>query len=411
MQLWAKPFLPPSSISKEAHPNLSLYNSYSGDLVEISETEVSMYVCGITPYDATHLGHAATYLAYDLVNRFLIASGRRVQYAQNITDIDDPLLERAARDNVSWSSLANSQIELFKDDMSNLRVNPPDFYESVTENMERIVKAIEEIHKKGLAYVIDGDIYLDLQRIPGALENLPFPESEALKVFKERGGDPDRKGKKHPLDNLLWQKARPSEPSWNSSFGLGRPGWHIECVAIALGYLKRSPNHCISLQGGGNDLFFPHHYMSNYQALALSGKPLAKIFSHAGMIGYEGEKMSKSKGNLLFVSKLLASGIDPNVLRMALLNRNYREYLAWTDNQIAQAQVLYARMQSCLSRQEVAQTKDLINSVVHFLANDLDTISVFTAFNSWCTRTEDGETGGNSGELARAIDLYLGLAF
>jgi L-cysteine:1D-myo-inositol 2-amino-2-deoxy-alpha-D-glucopyranoside ligase len=121
--------------------------------------------------------------------------------------------------------------------------------------------------------------------------------------------------------------------------------------------------------------------------------------------------MSKSKGNLLFVSKLLASGIDPNVLRMALLNRNYREYLAWTDNQIAQAQVLYARMQSCLSRQEVAPTKDLINSVVHFLANDLDTISVFNAFNSWCTRTEDGETGGNSGELARAIDLYLGIAF
>ena len=411
MQLWAKPFLPPSSLAREAHPQLFLFNSYSGSLEAISDTEVSMYVCGITPYDATHLGHAATYLTYDLINRFLIASGRKVSYVQNITDIDDPLLVRANRDGILWEDLADSQIALFKDDMSKLRVNPPNFYESVTENMNLIIKAIEEIEGRGFTYTLDGDLYLDLQRIPGALENLPFSEIEAIAIFKERGGDPDRAGKRHPLDNLLWQKARPSEPRWDSSFGAGRPGWHIECVAIALGYLKQGLHHCISLQGGGQDLLFPHHYMSNYQAMALRGIPLAQLFSHAGMIGYEGEKMSKSRGNLVFVSKLLAEGVDPNVLRAALINRNYREYFTWTDAQIIEAQAFCKRMQSCLSREEVAPTKDLINSMVKALANDMDTVSVFDLLNSWCSKTENGESGGHPGELSRAIDLYLGIAF
>ena len=411
MQLWAKPFLPPSSLAREVHPQLFLFNSYSGSLEAISDTEVSMYVCGITPYDATHLGHAATYLTYDLVNRFLIASGRKVSYVQNITDIDDPLLVRADRDGILWEDLADAQIALFKDDMSKLRVNPPDFYESVTENMNLIINAIKEIEDKGFTYKLDGDLYLDLQRIPGALGNLPFSESEAISIFKERGGDPDRAGKRHPLDNLLWQKARPSEPRWDSSFGAGRPGWHIECVAIALGYLKQGVHHCISLQGGGQDLLFPHHYMSNYQAMAMRGMPLAQLFSHAGMIGYEGEKMSKSRGNLVFVSKLLADGINPNVLRAALINRNYREYFAWADAQIKVAETFCQRMQSCLSREEVAPTKDLIISMVKSLANDLDTVSVFEALNCWCSKTENGETGGHPGELSRAIDLYLGIAF
>ncbi len=158
MQLWAKPFLPPSSLAREVHPQLFLFNSYSGSLEAISDTEVSMYVCGITPYDATHLGHAATYLTYDLINRFLIASGRKVSYVQNITDIDDPLLVRANRDGILWEDLADSQIALFKDDMSKLRVNPPNFYESVTENMNLIIKAIEEIEGRGFTYNLDGDL-------------------------------------------------------------------------------------------------------------------------------------------------------------------------------------------------------------------------------------------------------------
>jgi L-cysteine:1D-myo-inositol 2-amino-2-deoxy-alpha-D-glucopyranoside ligase len=410
MQLWARPYLPPSVISKEDHPKLSLYSSYAGRAVDISEDEVSMYVCGITPYDATHLGHAATYLTYDLVNRFLIASGRKVNYAQNVTDIDDPLLERANRDKTNWEDLADSQIELFKDDMAALRVNPPTFYESVTENMDLIIAAIEKISEKGFVYEVDGDMYLNLRAIPGAIENLPFNENEALQIFRERGGDPDRKGKKHPLDNLLWQKAREAEPSWSSPFGYGRPGWHVECVAIALGFLKVGDNFCITLQGGGNDLFFPHHYMSNYQTFALSGKPLAKIFSHAGMIGYAGEKMSKSKGNLVFVSKLLAAGTDPIALRAALLNRNYREYFSWEDAEIVKATRLLDKLRSSLSREEVAPTEEVIEELVGFLSNDLDTVSAFRTLTNWCERTENGETGGNAGRLARTIDLYLGLA-
>lgn len=369
-----------------------------------------IYVCGITPYDATHLGHAATYLSFDLISRYLLASGSEIRRTQNVTDIDDPLLERANRDGVPWKELAEGQIQLYRDDMTALRVIPPDNFLSVIENMKLIISYIEKLASSGKTYAIEGDIYLDLSLIEGALENLPIPLSEAIQIFKERGGDPERVGKRHPLDTLVWMKQRVDEPGWESSFGKGRPGWHIECVALALSSLDNNSKFSLEIQGGGSDLKFPHHYMTAVQAQAITGRPFSSVYVHTGMIGLNGEKMSKSRGNLIFVSKLLNDGIDPNVIRIALIQRHYSEDTIWSDATLQSAQIFLDRLRNNLAREEVAATDPIIANVVLALANNLDTPRVFALLDSWCEKTENGETAGNAGELSRALDLLLGLA-
>lgn len=369
-----------------------------------------IYVCGITPYDATHLGHAATYLSFDLISRYLLASGSEIRRTQNVTDIDDPLLERANRDGVPWKELAEGQIQLYRDDMTALRVIPPDNFLSVIENMKLIISYIEKLASSGKTYAIEGDIYLDLSLIEGALENLPIPLSEAIQIFKERGGDPERVGKRHPLDTLVWMKQRVDEPGWESSFGKGRPGWHIECVALALSSLDNNSKFSLEIQGGGSDLKFPHHYMTAVQAQAITGRPFSSVYVHTGMIGLNGEKMSKSRGNLIFVSNLLNDGIDPNVIRIALIQRHYSEDTIWSDATLQSAQIFLDRLRNNLAREEVAATDPIIANVVLALANNLDTPRVFALLDSWCEKTENGETAGNAGELSRALDLLLGLA-
>lgn len=309
MRSWPSVYLPPSYDATE-HPVLRLTDSYTNKLIELKDLPITSYVCGITPYDATHLGHAATYLTFDLIHRFIIAAGNRLHYTQNITDIDDPLLERAKRDKQNWEDLATSQIQLFREDMTELRVLPPDNYLGVVESMSKVIEHISALINTGKTYELQGDIYLDLNEVPGALANLPISLDDALTIFAARGGDPGRAGKRHPLDTLIWSAHRPGEPSWESPFGAGRPGWHIECVAIALDTLTGKPwgkaerGTSISLQGGGSDLRFPHHYMTSVQARAITGRKFAKIYLHTGMIAWQGEKMSKSLGNLVFVSKL-----------------------------------------------------------------------------------------------------------
>jgi len=369
-----------------------------------------MYVCGITPYDATHLGHAATYITFDLIHRYLLASKVHVSFAENITDIDDPLFERAKRDGVDWQTLATSQINLFTSDMSELRVIPPIAYSGVVESMPMIIEAIEGLIAHGVTYAIDDDIYLDLSKHPTALSNLPCELNEAISIFAERGGDPARSGKRHPLDPLLWKGESPDEPSWQASFGAGRPGWHIECVAIALATLPRARKTSISIQGGGSDLRFPHHYMTGVQASALTGVPFAAFYLHCGMIGLDGEKMSKSRGNLVFVSKLLEAGHHPNAIRFALLSRHYRDDLMWNDQLLADSEDFLQRLTNALARIQVAPTSPVIEIIISALADDLDTPSVVSALSTWVDSTESGGNGGEAGELARALDLYLGLA-
>jgi L-cysteine:1D-myo-inositol 2-amino-2-deoxy-alpha-D-glucopyranoside ligase len=335
-------------------------------------------------------------------------------FIENITDIDDPLLERAKRDKVDWQLLAHSQIDLFTEDMSALRVLPPQRYKGVIESMSDIIDIVDEHIKSGLAYDVDGDLYLDLRKIPWSLERLPYSLDDALGIFRERGGDPERKGKRHPLDPLLWRKQREGEPSWNAPFGEGRPGWHVECVAIAMKNLDQNftdTTSTIVLQGGGSDLIFPHHFMTAVQAESLTHRPFAKAYVHAGMIGLNGEKMSKSRGNLVFVSKLLKSGVSPLVIRTALIMDHYQSDRMWTDSTLGVAHDFVERMERCLARTEVAPTSEIVTHMIHALADNLDTPKVFASLTRWCDETESGNTGGAPGELSRAIDTYLGLAF
>jgi L-cysteine:1D-myo-inositol 2-amino-2-deoxy-alpha-D-glucopyranoside ligase len=370
-----------------------------------------MYVCGITPYDATHLGHAATYLTFDLINRYLRASGSEVRYVQNITDIDDPLLERAKRDGIDWTELAHQQIDLYREDMVNLRVIPPADYIGAVDGIPLVTAAIEELARKESIYTVDNDLYFKVHADENFSQRSHLSKKEMLQIFSERGGDPDRVGKSDPLDCLVWMSQRPNEPGWPSPFGLGRPGWHIECTAIAIKYLEPSPDDgsLIDIQGGGSDLIFPHHEMCAAQAQVLSGKPLAHTYVHAGMIGLDGEKMSKSKGNLVFVSNLVADGRDPMAIRWALMKNHYRTDRMWTDNLLVTSEKETAALRSALSQKSVAPTKELIERIVNFLADDLDTHSIIEAIKVWVQSTQSGDTGGNADLLAKTLDTLLGV--
>ena len=374
-----------------------------------------MYVCGITPYDATHLGHAATYLTFDLINRYLRLSGQTVEFVENITDIDDPLFERAKRDNQSWSELGSSQIALFESDMTSLRILPPKNYVSVTEAMPSIISAIELLVRKGYTYELSGNIYF---RIVPFLAELPVNPDQALRIFAERGGDPQRPGKENPLDPILWIANKEGEPGWESQMGFGRPGWHIECSVIALenllgeDYLKEDFEFrkTIALQGGGSDLIFPHHFMSSALAKALTQSDFADAYLHAAMVGLDGEKMSKSKGNLVFVSKLLSEGVDPMVLRHALLSEKYDEDRMWSSQTLERSELRVSKVRSALSRIECAPTDEVISSISQSLANDLDTPTALKLLDDWALASFNGEIGGSVGELSRFIDAALGLA-
>jgi L-cysteine:1D-myo-inositol 2-amino-2-deoxy-alpha-D-glucopyranoside ligase len=412
MNSWAQVAIPPLA----AHfniPELHLFDTAQKSLNQIAKKDkYRIYVCGITPYDATHLGHANTYLAFDLINRFLRATGSEVLYVQNITDIDDPLLERANRDGIDWRELATSQIDLFRSDMVALHILPPTHYIGAVEAIPLVIEAISSLESANTVYKVDNDYYFKVRSDKEFGRRSHLSESEMLEIFSQRGGDPLREGKEDPLDALLWLAQRPTEPGWESKYGTGRPGWHIECCAIALGYLEIDSSEftSIDIQGGGSDLIFPHHEMSAAQGKAMTGKEFAANYVHAGMIGLDGEKMSKSKGNLVFVSQLLREGIDPMAIRIALMSHHYRQDHMWQQSDLAEAQVLLADLQIALSRMEVASTDEVIVEIIASLSQDIDTPRALRALKGWINQTNSGGTGGKPGELSRAIDALLGIA-
>ena len=414
MKSWAGPSYPKEPSSRADVPVLNLFNTASAQIEPVEVKDFyRMYVCGITPYDATHLGHASTYISFDLVNRYLRFSGATVAFVENITDIDDPLLERALRDGVDWQDLAHSEIELFRGDMVALRVIPPDHYIGVVEAMNQIIKSILLLQKEDSLYAVEGDLYFRVRRDPEFLQRSHISSSTALEIFSQRGGDPDRAGKEDRLDALVWRRQRPGEPGWPSPFGMGRPGWHIECSAIALHYLNPSPqdDYAIDIQGGGSDLIFPHHDMSAAQGLIATGQKFARSFIHTGMLGLDGEKMSKSLGNLVFVSRLLADGIDPMSIRLALMGHHYRSDHMWSAPEINHAENLVSRLRLNLSRVEVAATSPVMVEICIAMSQDLNTERVIAVLVTWCEQTESGQSGGSAGELARFLDELLGLAF
>jgi L-cysteine:1D-myo-inositol 2-amino-2-deoxy-alpha-D-glucopyranoside ligase len=393
---------------------LNVHDSAAGALRPVSPGATArMYVCGITPYDATHLGHAATYLAFDLVNRVWRDAGHEVHYVQNTTDVDDPLLERANDTGDDWRELAAREIELFREDMTALRVLPPREYAGAVESIPLIVEFIETLRAKGATYDLDGDLYFPVSADPGFGSVSGLTAKEMLALFAERGGDPDRKGKKDPLDALLWQAARPGEPSWDSPFGPGRPGWHVECSAISVRNLGMS----FDIEGGGSDLVFPHHEMgASHAEVATGERPHAKAYVHAGMVGLDGEKMSKSRGNLVFVSGLRAERVDPMAIRLALLAHHYRSEWEWTADDLARAQARLARWREAVLLPAGPSADDLVAEVRRHLATDLDAPAALAAVDRWTDRAlsvvlEDREGDHAAPGRARALaDALLGIA-
>ncbi|NJP67476.1 cysteine--1-D-myo-inosityl 2-amino-2-deoxy-alpha-D-glucopyranoside ligase [Streptomyces spiramenti] len=369
-----------------------------------------IYVCGITPYDATHMGHAATYTAFDLVQRVWLDSGRQVVYVQNVTDIDDPLLERARATGEEWTALAERETTLFRDDMSALRMLPPDHFVGAVEAIPRIVPLVERLREQGAAYELEGDIYFSVAADPRFGEVSHYDQATMRALSAERGGDPDRSGKKNPLDPMLWSAARPGEPSWDGgSLGRGRPGWHIECVAIALETLGMG----FDVQGGGSDLVFPHHEMGASHAQALTGShPYAHTYAHAGMVGYQGEKMSKSRGNLVLVSQLRRDGVEPAAIRLALLAHHYRSDWEWTDEVLVTATERLARWRAAVSRPDGPSALPLLAEMRQALADDLDAPTALAAFDRWAAAqaAHGGDDEGAPGVAARAVDALLGVA-
>lgn len=406
MHSWPKVYLPP--LDDQQFPLLNLLDSSKGRIKLSTSKRFSIYVCGITPYDSTHLGHAATYLAFDLINRYQILSKHQVAFIENVTDIDDPLLERAKRDNLNWQTLAQEQVGLFKSDMSALRILPPEKLVNVTDSFDIIEKFITQLSERGFLYKLEEDYYFSVSDF---LDDLPISVNQAQDIFRQRGGDPDRMGKKHPLDPVVWLANREGEPGWPSKFGYGRPGWHVECTAIACNYLDDlNSDPIIDLQGGGSDLIFPHHYMSAKIVKAAFGREFASFFVHAGMIGLDGEKMSKSKGNLVFVSKLIENQVDPMVIRWALLSGHYQIDRQWSDDLLRRAESEVAIVRSALSRTEVAETDQLIKDLISDLANNLDTPTALNRLVLWAITSQKVAPFNKSGEVSRAIDSLLGLA-
>ncbi|MDK8819237.1 cysteine--1-D-myo-inosityl 2-amino-2-deoxy-alpha-D-glucopyranoside ligase [Corynebacterium sp. HMSC063A05] len=388
---------------------LRLYDTADQKVSQVEAgPEATMYVCGITPYDATHLGHAATYLTFDLIYRQLLDNGHSVHYVQNITDVDDPLFERAERDGVDWRELGTSQIDLFRSDMENLSVIPPRDYIGAIESVDEVVEMVEKLLENGSAYQLTNDEYPDVYFRKSATENFGYESNysaeQMAEFFAERGGDPDRPGKEDPLDALVWRAARPGEPSWNAPFGAGRPGWHIECSAIATNRLGKS----FDIQGGGSDLAFPHHEFSVAHAEAATGcARMASHYVHAGMIALDGVKMSKSLGNLVFVSKLVAAGVDPSAIRIGVFASHYRSDRDWSDEVLEAAKARLetwraacAATKTATDEKAVSAAAALVADVRASLANDLDTPAALDAIDAWAA--EWSSATGNKAEAGAA---------
>ncbi|QTE30771.1 cysteine--1-D-myo-inosityl 2-amino-2-deoxy-alpha-D-glucopyranoside ligase [Pengzhenrongella sicca] len=388
----------------------------------------TLYVCGITPYDATHLGHAATYVAFDLLVRGWLDGGLSVRYASNVTDVDDPLLERATATGVDWRDLAVDQTALFAADMTALGVIPPDVYLGAVETVPEVAEAVRGLLAAGAAYRVPvepgaggadpalGDVYADLSADAafGAVTRLD--RAQMLALFAERGGDPDRPGKRDPLDPLLWRRERVGEPAWDGGvLGTGRPGWHIECAVIARDGLGLP----FDVEGGGVDLRFPHHEMSTSHARLLGDGRGAGVHVHAGMVGLDGAKMSKSLGNLVLVSALREQGVEPMAIRLALLGHHYAGDWDWKDNDLLCAQERLDRWRGAVSGNGGPDATATVAAIRAAIADDLDAPTALAAVDRWADSVVEGEASGwdlsdplvdgAPGLLARAVNAILGI--
>jgi len=362
---------------------MKLYNSLTHNIQEFKpliRNKVTMYVCGITPYDTTHLGHAFTYTIFDVLYRFLEFQKYSVNYTQNVTDIDDDILKKAKEVGKNWKELGQFWTDKFLTDMGKLNTIPPTHYVKATQTMPTIITIIEKLIHDRLAYEKNGNIYFDVQKDPDYGKLSGYSREEMIKLSKERGANPDDPNKKDPLDFILWQKSKNDEPFWESLWGKGRPGWHIECSAMVYKFLDKK----IDIHGGGGDLIYPHHESEIAQSEQFTGElPFAQFWMHTGMLRYKGEKMSKSLGNLIMVSDLLKT-YSPNTIRYLLLSHHYRDSWEYHDEEVQKAKkvmdVIETKLKSA-KQQESQNENEALKQFAMALSDDLNTPKALSLLN------------------------------
>lgn len=354
---------------------MQLYNPITQNkeqLKPLSEKKILMYVCGITPYDTTHLGHAFTYVFFDTVQRYLRFTNYDVVYTQNVTDIDDDILKRAKQTGRDWKELGQYWTNRFLKDLQSLRVAMPTHYVKATDSIPKIIEIIQMLKKNVQAYERSGNVYFDVATFPeyGALSH--FTKQQMLLISKERGANPNDPNKKHSLDFILWQKSGNDEPGWDSPFGRGRPGWHIECSAMSNQYLGDQ----IDIHGGGRDLAYPHHESEIAQSESFTGKkPFAKYWMHTAMVMYQGEKMSKSLGNLIMVKDLLQK-YSWQAVRLLLLSHHYRTPWEYAEDELKQIETIVPRIQEILTQpsgKAAGASHPILNKFMDYLDDDFNT--------------------------------------
>jgi L-cysteine:1D-myo-inositol 2-amino-2-deoxy-alpha-D-glucopyranoside ligase len=371
---------------------------------------VRMYVCGITPYDSTHLGHAATYLAYDVLIRRLEDLGHEVALVRNVTDVDDSILPKARALGVNYLELADAEMARFRSDMEALGMRPPLSEPRATEAVPQIIDLVEKLLEAGHAYRADGSVFFDVSSFPayGALSG--YDRDEMLRIAAERGGRPEDPAKRDPLDFTLWQRSADDEPSWDAPFGAGRPGWHIECSAMVLA----AHGTTLDLHGGGTDLIFPHHESEIAQSTSITGEPLARHWMHSAMVAYDGEKMSKSLGNLVFVSDLLKVA-DARAIRLALLRHHYRAGFEWFDTDLDEGRALLRRLRAAAESaadpafRGGADPRPFAERVRDALDDDLDVPRALDALDDLASAILSGGDHRDAPEMLIALAQLVGV--
>ncbi|MDQ4045118.1 MAG: cysteine--tRNA ligase [Chloroflexota bacterium] len=355
---------------------MRLYNSQSRSIDEFvpRDGHVGIYVCGVTPYDTTHIGHAFTFLTFDILVRLFRHQGLNVTYVQNVTDIDDDILRKAKELDMTWDALAKRETEKFLRDMRNLNALPFDHYTAATGHISEMLEIVDQLVEGGYAYEANGSVYFEVAKDPEFGKLSRIPRGEMLAVANERGNKPDDPNKRDPLDFVLWQAGAPGEPTWDSPWGPGRPGWHIECTAMATKYLGTS----IDIHGGGYDLIFPHHECEIAQSENATGiEPFVRFWMHVAMVNYESEKMSKSLGNLVLASDLLER-YPADAIRIYLFSHHYRMVWEFDDQEMEEWSHKVTRLHEAAHRESGSgdshiDTRTFRTAFMDALENDLHT--------------------------------------
>ena len=348
---------------------MKLYDTAKQEIVEfVPNPTVLMYTCGITPYDATHLGHAFTFISYDVLQRRLIDKGHQVKCVRNVTDVDDPLFAKARELGVHYLDLAAGEEARFESDMTALNALPVHSTPRASSAIPDIRGFIGMVIDRGFAYESGGSVYFDVEKFPQFGSVSHYSRETMIALARERGGNVDDPHKRNPLDFVLWHPSASDEPSWDTMWGAGRPGWHIECSALAL----RELGTTIDLHGGGSDLIFPHHECERAQSEAATGQPFVKHWMHVAMVSMDGHKMSKSRGNLVFVDKLRTQH-DPMAIRLGLIEHHYRTEWEWDDGLMARNEVRLSKWKSAAQVGNSHGDEGLLAEVRSALDNDLDT--------------------------------------